>query len=98
MAMQVECIRGNVLGCLNLADICNERSLHMTYFGTGCIFHYDDEFTVGSGKVRAGPSATIDCAHRAAANNLHHCAEHVWRRKAWVMRTRSHSSCPCLHH
>ena len=54
MAMQVECIRGNVLGCLNLADICNERSLHMTYFGTGCIFHYDDEFTVGSGKVRAG--------------------------------------------
>lgn len=49
----MECIRGNVLGCLNLADICNERGLHMTYFGTGCIFHYDDEFTVGSGKVRA---------------------------------------------
>ena len=51
--MQIECIRGNVLGCINLADICNERNLHMTYFGTGCIFHYDDEYKVDSGKVRA---------------------------------------------
>jgi hypothetical protein len=51
--MQIECIRGNVLGCINLADICNERGLHMTYFGTGCIFHYDDDFKVNTGKERA---------------------------------------------
>lgn len=44
---KVECIRGNILGCINLADICNERGIHMTYFGTGCIFHYDKEFTIG---------------------------------------------------
>lgn len=49
--LQIECIRGNILGCVNLADVCTEKDVHMTYFGTGCIFHYDDEFTVGSGKV-----------------------------------------------
>lgn len=53
MPAQIECIRGNVLGTLTLADVCQERDLHMTYFGTGCIFHYDDDFTVGSGKVCA---------------------------------------------
>lgn len=51
LAVQIECIRGNILGCINLADVCTEKDVHMTYFGTGCIFHYDDEFTVGSGKV-----------------------------------------------
>ena len=51
LAAQIECIRGNVLGCINLADVCNERGLHMTYFGTGCIFHYDDEYKVDTGKV-----------------------------------------------
>lgn len=47
---QVETIRSNVIGCLNLADVTNELGLHMTYYGTGCIFHYDDEFPEGSGK------------------------------------------------
>lgn len=48
--MQVETIRSNVIGCLNLADVTSQRGIHMTYYGTGCIFHYDDEFTQGSGK------------------------------------------------
>ncbi|GFR46629.1 hypothetical protein Agub_g8234 [Astrephomene gubernaculifera] len=47
---KLETIRANVLGCLNLADVCNERGIHMTYYGTGCIFHYDDDFPVDSGK------------------------------------------------
>jgi hypothetical protein len=51
--LQIECIRGNILGTVDLADVCNAKGLHMTYFGTGCIFHYDDEFTVESGKVCA---------------------------------------------
>lgn len=49
--MQVECIRGNVLGVLNLADVTMQKGLHMTNFATGCIFHYDDKFTIESGKV-----------------------------------------------
>jgi hypothetical protein len=47
---KVETIRANVIGCLNLADVCNSRGLHMTYYGTGCIFHYDEDFPVNSGK------------------------------------------------
>jgi len=43
---KVETIRSNVIGCLNLADICLQRNLHMTYYGTGCIFHYDDTHTI----------------------------------------------------
>ena len=39
-----------MLGCLNLADVCLSRDIHMTNFATGCIFHYDDgEFKQGNG-------------------------------------------------
>lgn len=48
--MQVETIRSNVIGCLNLADVTSQTGIHMTYYGTGCIFHYDDDFPQGSGK------------------------------------------------
>lgn len=48
--MQVETIRSNVIGCLNLADVTSQKGIHMTYYGTGCIFHYDDDFPQGSGK------------------------------------------------
>ena len=44
---QVETIRSNVIGCLNLADVCCQREIHMTYYGTGCIFHYDDTHPIG---------------------------------------------------
>jgi hypothetical protein len=46
----VETIRSNVIGCLNLADTCHSLGIHMTYYGTGCIFHYDDDFPMNSGK------------------------------------------------
>ncbi|EFN59883.1 hypothetical protein CHLNCDRAFT_132889 [Chlorella variabilis] len=47
---KIETIRANVIGCLNLADICLQKGLHMTYYGTGCIFHYDDgKFVQGNG-------------------------------------------------
>lgn len=47
---KVETIRANVIGCLTLADVCLARDIHMTYYGTGCIFHYDDKFPENSGK------------------------------------------------
>lgn len=48
--MQLETIRVNVLGMLNLADICFEKKIHLTTYATGCIFHYDKDFPEGSGK------------------------------------------------
>ena len=48
--VQLETIRVNVLGMLNLADICFERKIHLTTYATGCIFHYDKDFPEGSGK------------------------------------------------
>jgi 3,5-epimerase/4-reductase len=44
---KLEVIRTNVVGCLTLADVCHDRNIHMTYYGTGCIFHYDDTHVVG---------------------------------------------------
>lgn len=42
-------IRTNVIGTLNLADLCNERGIHCTVYATGCIFKYDDAHPLGSG-------------------------------------------------
>uniref|UniRef100_A0A383WB05 NAD-dependent epimerase/dehydratase domain-containing protein n=1 Tax=Tetradesmus obliquus TaxID=3088 RepID=A0A383WB05_TETOB len=47
---KVETIRSNVIGCLNLADVCLAKGIHMLYYGTGCIFHYDEDFPMNSGK------------------------------------------------
>jgi len=46
---KAEVIRVNVVGLLNLADLCEERGIHLTYFGTGCIYEYDHAHPMGSG-------------------------------------------------
>ena len=45
-----ETIRANIIGALNLADICFMHNIHCTHFGTGCIYEYDEEHPVASGK------------------------------------------------
>ena len=45
-----ETIRANIIGALNLADICFMHNIHCTHFGTGCIYEYDEEHQVASGK------------------------------------------------
>ncbi|KAK9867293.1 hypothetical protein WJX84_002945 [Apatococcus fuscideae] len=47
---KLETIRVNVLGMLNLADLCFTHNIHLTTYATGCIFHYDVSFPEGSGK------------------------------------------------
>lgn len=47
---QIETIRANVIGMLNLADVCHTADVHLTTYATGCIFHYDKDFPEGSGK------------------------------------------------
>lgn len=44
-----ETIRTNVIGTLNLADLCHLRNIHCTVYATGCIFAYDDKHPLGSG-------------------------------------------------
>jgi hypothetical protein len=48
--LQIETIRANVIGALNLADVTNLKGIHLTLYATGCIFHYDKDFPEGSGK------------------------------------------------
>jgi dTDP-4-dehydrorhamnose reductase len=36
-----ETIRANIIGALNLADVCFMHNIHLTNFGTGCIYEYD---------------------------------------------------------
>jgi len=42
-----ETIRANVIGVLNVADLCAERGIHHLLYATGCIFEYDDAHTIG---------------------------------------------------
>lgn len=40
-------IRSNVIGTMNLTDLCFQRGIHCTAFATGCIYHYDDKHPIG---------------------------------------------------
>ena len=40
-------IRTNIIGTLNLADICWNKEIHCTLYATGCIFEYDTAHPIG---------------------------------------------------
>lgn len=42
-------LRTNVIGTLNLADLCYLRDIPCTIYATGCIFKYDEAHPLGSG-------------------------------------------------
>jgi dTDP-4-dehydrorhamnose reductase len=42
-------IRTNVIGTLNVADLCHLKGIHCTVYATGCIFKYDEAHPLGSG-------------------------------------------------
>jgi 3,5-epimerase/4-reductase len=42
-----ETMRSNVIGSLNLTDLCFLAGIHCTVFATGCIYQYDDAHTIG---------------------------------------------------
>lgn len=46
---KVETIRTNVVGTLNLADVCRDNGLVLINYATGCIFEYDEDHPLGSG-------------------------------------------------
>jgi dTDP-glucose 4,6-dehydratase len=39
----VDNIRDNLFSPINLAKLCEQQNIHLTYLGTGCIFKYDGE-------------------------------------------------------
>lgn len=42
-------VRSNVIGTLNLIDLCFVKNIHITNFATGCIYQYDESHPMGSG-------------------------------------------------
>jgi dTDP-4-dehydrorhamnose reductase len=44
---RMETIRANVIGVLNIADICATKGIHHLLYATGCIFEYDDSHVIG---------------------------------------------------
>ncbi|XP_024986874.1 trifunctional UDP-glucose 4,6-dehydratase/UDP-4-keto-6-deoxy-D-glucose 3,5-epimerase/UDP-4-keto-L-rhamnose-reductase RHM2-like [Cynara cardunculus var. scolymus] len=46
---KIETIRTNVVGTLNLADVCNQEGIFMMNYASGCIFEYDKDHPQGSG-------------------------------------------------
>lgn len=46
----VENLRDNLYGPLCLANLCKKYKIHLTYLGTGCIFHYDETHKFGEDK------------------------------------------------
>ena len=44
-----ENIRDNLFSPVTLAKICDDKNIHLTYLGTGCIFTYNDEYSIERG-------------------------------------------------
>lgn len=43
----LENMRDNLWGPMVLSHVCSTHGIHLTYMGTGCIFHYDDTHPLG---------------------------------------------------
>ena len=46
----VDNIRDNLFSPINLAKLCEQQNIHLTYLGTGCIFKFDGEHPFGEEK------------------------------------------------
>jgi 3,5-epimerase/4-reductase len=42
-----ETVRNNVIGWLNLTDVCYLKGIHITVFSTGCFYTYDSQHPIG---------------------------------------------------
>lgn len=57
---QAEALRSNVIGAMNVADLCEERGIHHTLYATGCIFEYDAAHPIGGPGFTEEDSANFD--------------------------------------
>lgn len=44
---KTETIKANVIGVLNIADLCETKGIHHLLYATGCIFEYDETHVIG---------------------------------------------------
>lgn len=56
----METLRTNVIGTLNLADVCANKGIHCTIYATGCIFEYDDAHPIGGPGFTEEDKANFD--------------------------------------
>lgn len=52
---KAETYQANTVGTFNLAMACSILHLHLTYFASGCIYHYDDTHPVGTSFKETDP-------------------------------------------
>ena len=55
-----ETMRSNVIGTLNLTDLCFLAGIHCTAFATGCIYQYDDAHPRGGPGFKETDKANFD--------------------------------------
>jgi len=48
----IENLRDNLHGPINLASICQNLKIHMTYLGTGCIYEFDADHPMNNWEIR----------------------------------------------
>lgn len=68
--------RVNVVGMLNLADVCSQRKLHLTTFATGCIYSYDKDHSIG----KASSSCIVAAFTKLRRPAIHRggCSKFQW--------------------
>eukprot|EP00624_Nannochloropsis_granulata_P003399 evm.model.NODE_27191_length_32237_cov_31.285324.4 len=91
---QVETIRTNVIGTLNLAEGCHLKGIHMTLYATGCIFEQGG----GGGEGGEGGSSELERILRGLAQEEDReegREEGVWRGLSREEERRLLHSLPC---
>ena len=59
-------------GTLLIADQCNKRGIHCTIFGTGCIYEYDADHTIGGKGFLENDPPNFDKSFYSKTKVLHH--------------------------
>jgi 3,5-epimerase/4-reductase len=44
---QEKALRSNIIGTMNVSDLCAAYNIHCTLYATGCIFEYDEAHKIG---------------------------------------------------
>ena len=73
---QVETLRTNVIGTLNVADAAHTLGVHMTLYATGCIFEYDEAHPMGGPGFTEEDKANF---HGRCVRGSDRCVCQKWR-------------------
>jgi dTDP-4-dehydrorhamnose reductase len=57
---QEKALRSNIIGTMNVSDLCAQYDIHCTLYATGCIFEYDDAHTIGGKGFTEEDKANFD--------------------------------------